>query len=103
VYGALAAGVRTHPAKASFEVVAERDHMGFLIIDLFIALGIKWMIDGSTEGPKTQKKRSHKAASDQKYIEAMFTLDAAEQGFFWPGGERVFDELDEPYYDEYYE
>lgn len=36
------------------------------------------------------------AAEDQKYWEALIVLDAAEQGFFWPGGERVFEALDKP-------
>lgn len=49
-------------------------------------------------------KTSHRGKSnayqnsqdDQKYWNALMVLDAAEHGFFWPGAESVFDELDEP-------
>jgi len=52
--------------------------------------------------------------TDQDYLEAIFVLDAAENGIFFPDGHQVFERLDkrnpehypayeEEYYEEYYD
>lgn len=54
-----------------------------------------------SQGRRKLNKYDPQAAEDQKFWEALIVLDAAEQGFFWPGGERVFEALDKPEMESY--
>ena len=64
----------------------------FAFIFLVIVV-IGWLIQKSSSGgsgynPPTRKN------NDTAYLDAIFILDAAENGVFVPGAEKIFDELD---------
>jgi hypothetical protein len=71
---------------------------------LFLSFIFFEMVKFSQKSGNTQQQRNFAGYSrqvssedaDQKYLERIFILDAAEDGYFSPGGEKAFeDENDE--------
>lgn len=50
---------------------------------------------------RKQRDAASRTEMDQRYLEALLILDAAENGVFLPDGERYFEALDQPEYREY--
>ncbi len=59
---------------------------------------------GERQQSRRQRQAEKEFMDDQIYHERLMVLDAAEEGFFQRGGERVFiDRLEEPHQDGYNE
>ena len=79
--------------------------MDCFIFLIFLVMIIAWLVEKNNKKqvmPHSNDVQSSTQQEDNQYMDGFFVLDAAEHGFFIPGAERVFDDLNEEEDDDYY-